>query len=114
LGFQIDCVHRISIASRRSHRATRSVGILTPDNAKPFPARTRQQRMRQTPRSTPGKAGYFRSKRERNMLHTGDTPITETTMYSLGAYFLEIFPESIPGDGWTGVARFSRQSATLR
>ncbi|MDR5815127.1 MULTISPECIES: hypothetical protein [unclassified Caballeronia] len=31
-------------------------------------------------------------------------------MYSLGAYFLEIFPESIPGDGWTGAARFSRRS----
>jgi hypothetical protein len=31
-------------------------------------------------------------------------------MYSMGAYFLEIFPEAIPGDGWTGVACFSRRS----
>lgn len=44
------------------------------------------------------------------MLHDTRTPFTETTMYSLGAYFLEIFPESIPGDGWTGVARLSRRS----
>lgn len=44
------------------------------------------------------------------MLHKRCTLFMETIMYSLGAYFLEIFPESIPGDGWTGVARFSRQS----
>ena len=31
-------------------------------------------------------------------------------MYSMGAYFLEIFPESVPGDGWTGEARFSHRS----
>jgi hypothetical protein len=31
-------------------------------------------------------------------------------MYSMGAYFLEITPEPIPGDGWTGQARFSRRS----
>lgn len=31
-------------------------------------------------------------------------------MYSMGAYFVEVIPESIPGDGWTGDAQFSRQS----
>lgn len=31
-------------------------------------------------------------------------------MYSMGPYFLEIVPESIPGYGWTGQARFSRRS----
>jgi hypothetical protein len=30
-------------------------------------------------------------------------------MYSMGIYFLEVFPEPIPGDGWTGDARFSRR-----
>jgi hypothetical protein len=33
-----------------------------------------------------------------------------TFMYAMGIYFLEIFPEPIPGDGWTGDARFSRRS----
>ncbi|SAL84590.1 hypothetical protein AWB74_06993 [Caballeronia arvi] len=31
-------------------------------------------------------------------------------MYSMGTYFLEVFPEPIPGDGWTGDARFSRRN----
>ena len=31
-------------------------------------------------------------------------------MYSMGAYFVEVIPQSIPGDGWTGEAQFSRQS----
>ncbi|SAK99559.1 hypothetical protein AWB78_05800 [Caballeronia calidae] len=30
-------------------------------------------------------------------------------MYSMGIYFLEILLEPIPGDGWTGAARFSRR-----
>jgi hypothetical protein len=30
-------------------------------------------------------------------------------MYTMGAYFLEVFPQSIPGDGWTGSVRFSRR-----
>jgi hypothetical protein len=31
-------------------------------------------------------------------------------MYSMDAYFLEILPAPVPGDGWTADARFSRQS----
>jgi hypothetical protein len=34
----------------------------------------------------------------------------EAFMYSMGVYFLEVFPEPIPGDGWTGDARFSRRN----
>ena len=30
-------------------------------------------------------------------------------MYSMGAYFVEVIPQSIPGDGWTADAQFSRQ-----
>jgi hypothetical protein len=30
-------------------------------------------------------------------------------MYTMGAYFLEVMPQSIPNDGWTGDVRFSRR-----
>ncbi len=30
-------------------------------------------------------------------------------MYSIGTYFVEVLSESIPGDGWTANARFSRK-----
>jgi hypothetical protein len=36
-------------------------------------------------------------------------PDTEAEMYAMGAYFLEVFPNSIPGGGWTAEARFSRR-----
>ncbi|SAL71389.1 hypothetical protein AWB70_07369 [Caballeronia cordobensis] len=31
-------------------------------------------------------------------------------MYAVGNYFIEILPEPLPGEGWTGSARFSRRS----
>ncbi len=31
-------------------------------------------------------------------------------MYSIGAYFMEVVIESIPGDGWTADAVFSRRA----
>ncbi|SAK96613.1 hypothetical protein AWB79_07355 [Caballeronia hypogeia] len=31
-------------------------------------------------------------------------------MYSMGAYFVEIIPQSVTGKGWTADARFSRQA----
>ncbi|WP_053572247.1 hypothetical protein [Caballeronia cordobensis] len=31
-------------------------------------------------------------------------------MYAMGNYFIEILPGPLPGDGWTGSARFSRRN----
>jgi hypothetical protein len=37
-------------------------------------------------------------------------PSLETKMYAIEGFFVEVFPEHIPGDGWTSDARFSLQS----